>query len=147
MKLFSVTENYEGRRCHWYVCWRRHELANVPVLMQEFFTKQEATTFVKFARRYLEIPHLTVRPVTALPTKSFEDRVLEAGVTLAALKVGSAADAEFEVGCFEEGDRNPGLVALEAALEELEKAGLIDSSLDAHGVRLYRATPAGMKFK
>jgi hypothetical protein len=138
MKLFAITENYEGRLVHWYVTWRKRELVDVPVRAQEFFTKQEAATFVKAARRYLHIPHLTVAPMPAvLPAMSFEERVLEAGWILSTLDM---VGGDFSVGCFEEGIRNPDLRATEAALEELEKQGKIESILDDRtGVRRYYA--------
>jgi hypothetical protein len=140
MKLFAVTERYEGRLVHWYVAWRKQELVEVPVEAREFFTREEAAVLVKRARRELQA-HLTVTPMpAALPTKSFEDRVLEAGWELANLEVSD----DLHVGCFEEGLRNPDLRAIEVALEALEREGKIESSLDDRtGVRRYSATPAG----
>jgi len=102
MKLFAVTESYKGRLVHWYVNWRKQELADVPLTMQEFFTEQEAATFVGFAWRYLDIPHshLTVAPAPLTPpVKSFEDRTVEAGEELSSLNVG-VGDVDFGVSSF-----------------------------------------------
>jgi len=66
-KLFRVTENFEGRRCHWYVSQRKHALVGVADTMQEFFTKAEARTFVKLARERLGIPDLRIAPAPATP--------------------------------------------------------------------------------
>ena len=146
MKLFSVLEVYKGRRCHWYVAWRKQQDADVPPAAREFFTEQEAATFVKFARRHLRIPRLTVAPMTTPPTKSFEDQVVEAGWKPAVMEVGF--DPDFCVGCFEEGDRNPEGIkhrrAVDAALKEMEKDGLIESHLDERtGERLFNLTEKG----
>ena len=82
-KLFRVTENFEGRRCHWYVSQRKHALVGVADTMQEFFTKAEARTFVKLARERLGIPDLRIAPAPATPpSKSFEDRMVERGEEL-----------------------------------------------------------------
>jgi hypothetical protein len=140
MKLFAITENYEGRLVHWFVFWRKQKLVDVPVEALEFFTREEAAAFVIVAREQLQIPHLTVAPMGALPAKSFEDRVIEAGWELSILEV----CADLHVGCFEEGVRNPDLRAIEAAFTELERTGVVESSLDDRtGVRRYRATEKG----
>jgi hypothetical protein len=140
MKLFAITESYEGRLVHWFVSWRKQELADVSVRRQEFFTKEEVAVFRRFARRRMRI---TVTPMPAvLPALSFEQRVEQAGWMSWAIDFNAEfdvnADAEFSVSCFEEGIRNPDLRALERAAEELEKEGRIESSLDDRtGIRRY----------
>jgi hypothetical protein len=100
MKLFAVTESHKGRLVHWYVSWRKQELVDIPATMQEFFTKQEATTFVEFARRKLNIPRLTVAPAPlVVPAKSYENQNIELGIELYCLMVGGE-DGDFGVGSF-----------------------------------------------
>jgi hypothetical protein len=100
-KLFMVTENFEGRRCYWFVLQRKHALVGVADTMQEFFTKAEARTFVKFARNSLDIPDLRIAPAPATPpSKSFEDRMVERGEELHMVLV--SEDENFGVTCFDE---------------------------------------------
>jgi hypothetical protein len=98
-QLFTVTEKYKGHCVHWYVIWRKHPLDGVPDTAQEFFTEQEATIFVDFARVALDIPQLTVAPApSTAPIKSWADQMTERGEEPEILLVGDE-NANFGVGC------------------------------------------------
>jgi hypothetical protein len=135
IQLFSVTEIFEERKCHWYVTWRRKELTDIPIVAQEYFTKREADTFVKFARKHLEIQHLEVAPMPALlPTETFDDQVIEAGWEPVDMEV----NASFCVGCYQPGLYNEDKRAIEAVLEDMERSGLVTKSLEMRPVKRHQ---------
>jgi hypothetical protein len=134
-KLFAVTENFEGRKCHWYVSWRRQEFADIPITAQEYFTQREADTFVKFARKHLEIQHLEVAPMPALlPTETFDSQVIEAGWEPVDMEV----NADFSVGCYQPGLYNEDKRAIEAVLEDMARSGLVTKSVEMRPVKRHQ---------
>jgi hypothetical protein len=106
-QLFTITENYKGHCCHWFVIWRKRELKGVAEAKQELFTSQAAAAFVSFARDNLSISELKVTLADTHPTKSFEDRIVEQGEELSMLLVGGE-DADFAVCSFDEWDKPAG---------------------------------------
>lgn len=71
---------------------------------------------------------------------------MEAGQKPDMLKVGFGADADFCVGVFEDPEDPKHLAEVEAALANLEKTGMVESSPgDRPGERLYTLTEKGRK--